>query len=108
MTEPDRDPLDILLREAFAADQARSPAPDVAERVIARIRRRQFWRRLVLGAGAGVGVIVGLNSARPAVTALITAIGAQAPGTWNDGALVVGALALGIGAWWLVLEEEAG
>ncbi len=108
MTEPHRDPVDTLLREAFAADRARTPAPQTTARVMAVIRRRQLRRRLVLGAGGAGGLALALMSARPALDALMATFAGPLSSAWNDSALALGALAVVVGVWLLILEEEAG
>lgn len=68
------DPLDQLLRKAYADDQARATLPSVSPRVMARVRTRRRLRALLLSVATGVGLAILLVSAGPALQALTEAL----------------------------------
>jgi hypothetical protein len=68
------DPLDELLRKAYADDQARAAMQSVSPRVMARVRAHRRLRALLLSVAAGVGLAILLVSAGPALQALTDAL----------------------------------
>ncbi len=108
MTDPGSDPVDVLLRDAFAADLASVDVPAVTARVMARIRSHDRWRRLLLGTGMVIGLGVAAVASTPTLETLIAALQAPLRNGLQDSALTLGALAILAGVWMLILEEEAG
>lgn len=110
------DPVHDLLERAFAADQRRAQAPDLAPSVVDRIRRRQRLRMLLIGGAALVGLGMVLLSAAPVLSmldawlrielsALLSSAGlSPKPALLPDAALM--AIAALAAAGWLILLEE--
>lgn len=103
----ERDPLDDLLHDAFAADLARTPAPvQVAERVMARIRRRQRVRMLTLAGTLLAGLLVLAVSVEPALAVLAELINDSVPEASHQDGLVLAVLALAGAASLMFLEAD--
>jgi hypothetical protein len=111
------DPVDDLLTRAFAADADRLAEGMIADRVMARIRRRRRLRTVVLGSALGVGVAVAVTLTAPAigeVSRLLASLTSNPAPGWFDGAAIRSALpaaatlTLLLLGWLACLEEESG
>lgn len=102
----DRDPLDDMLREAFAADLARTPPVQVTARVMARIRRHQRVRLLTLAGTLLTGLLVLAVSVEPALAVLAELVNDNLPGAWRHDGLPLAMLALLGGASLMLLDGE--
>jgi hypothetical protein len=102
----DRDPLDDLLRSAFAADRARTSPVEIAGRVMARIRWLQRLRVLTLTAALLVGLAALAVSVEPALTALGGIIDQRIAtvAEWQSSTLALMLLAV-VGAGWLMVMD---
>lgn len=73
------DPLDTLLRDAFASEMADIAGIDISRQVMARLRRRLRVRALTLGLSVVVGLCVAGALALPGLTELLGWLGSSEP-----------------------------
>ena len=102
----DRDPLDDLLRDAFAADRAWTPPVHVADGVMVRIRRRQRARTLILAAATAVGLVALGASIEPALGGLLDLVNAYRPAQWLDDTLALTVLVVAGTASLMLMDWE--
>ena len=101
----EKDPLDDLLERAFAADAARTPAVNVADRVVKRLRTRQRLRLMVLTVAAVTGTGLLVVSVPPIVAPLLTALQSGLPADWQSNSLML-TLVTAAAAVWLTMMDE--
>lgn len=102
----EHDPLDDLLHAAFAADAARTPPVHVAERVMARLRRRARVRLLTLAVTLTAGLAVLAASLQPALSALSEVADRMVAGDWTTDPLGYGVVAV-LAAWLMLMDRES-
>lgn len=107
MSDMNPDPLDVLLRDAFARDLERTEVRSVTDRVMARIRRRQQRRLGILAAAVVLGAMAASAFAARLVEQLLSVLATSLSSGWQDSALAFAVVALIAGMWLVILEEEA-
>lgn len=102
----DHDPVDALLRNAFAADLERTETPPVVARAMARIRRQQRIRLLTVASALLVGLLLLAASVQPALAVLTEALRQYLPQDLHDNLPMLAVLAALGATWLLVLDGE--
>jgi hypothetical protein len=104
------DPIDNLLRGAFAADRDRTPTVAVAEQVMARIRARQRIREITLVSTTLAGLATLLLFLQPGLdylTGYLTeTLLDHLPTDFQANILALTLIAAVGAAWLMVLDEE--
>jgi hypothetical protein len=77
--DPRKDPLDVLLSEAFRQDIEQVGDADMAGRVMRTLKRRHRLRAAILGVSMAAGLSLATTLALPGLTDLLRLLADQAP-----------------------------